>query len=258
MNDIFNESDWKNPNPKLGKKGIYLLPNLLTTTGLFFGFFAIVSSLKHHFAFVPWAIFIAMLADSLDGRVARLTNTQTAFGEQYDSLSDVIAFGLTPAIYVYSWGLYKLGKIGWLIAFFYVAATALRLARFNSQLVTPQKADKRYFKGLACTSAAGFVTGVLWLLSVYNLRNESFIILAAAVTAIAGLLMVSGVRYRSFKDSDFKDKVPYLVALIVIILFVLIAFHPPQVLAGIFILYALSGPLFAAFNSLRRKRKRNN
>ena len=249
-NEAQLKNDVEEQNPWLSR-GVYLLPNLLTTTCLFFGFFAIISSMKGHFASVPWIIFIAMLADALDGRVARLTNTQTSFGANYDSLADLIAFGVAPAIFVYSWGLYELGKFGWLIAFFYVAATALRLARFNTQAQS-NKVDKRYFQGLACTSAAGFVTGVVWMLNIYELNSLFFILSAAIITVLAGIFMVSSILYRSFKDNNFKYKLPHLAALFIIVLFVLIALRPPQVLAAIFFIYAFSGPYFSLVKFLKK------
>lgn len=232
-------------------KGIYLLPNFFTTSGLFAGFYAIVAAMKGYFDLAAVATFIAMLADSLDGRVARLTNTQSAFGAEYDSLSDMIAFGVAPALLAYSWGLYGLGKLGWLAAFFYTAATGLRLARFNVKVSEPDT-DKRYFQGLPCPAAAGFLTGLIWVFNIYHLQGDAISIVVGLVTVFAGILMVSNLRYRSFKDIDLKGKVPFITILILILFFVGIALDPPEVLFGLFCLYALSAPILA----LRRVKKR--
>ncbi|MBN1683962.1 MAG: CDP-diacylglycerol--serine O-phosphatidyltransferase [Gammaproteobacteria bacterium] len=235
------------------KKGIYLLPNLFTTAGLFAGFYAIVAAVNHLYEVAPIAIFIAMLMDSLDGRIARLTNTVSAFGAQYDSLADVIAFGVAPAVCAYSWGLHSLGKIGWLIAFFYASATALRLARFNIQIGT-EKADKKYFQGLACTAAAGFVAGTIWVQHLYNLQQGGMLvtILTAIVTALAAILMVSNIRYRSFKDHDFKSHVPFFAILIMVLIFVSIALDPPDVLCIGFVVYVFSGPIEFLIRKIRK------
>jgi len=234
-------------------KGFYVLPNLFTTAGLFFGFYSIVASVKGLYEYAAVAIFIAMIADSLDGRVARLTHTTSPFGAEYDSLSDVIAFGVAPALFVYSWGLHHLGKLGWLAAFFYVAATALRLARFNIQGMKSE-VSKRYFQGLNCTAAAGCLAGFIWVLEIYGCNGHFTNILAGVVTVLIATLMVSNVRYRSFKDSDFKNKVSFLVILIVVILFVGVALSPPEVLFGIFFTYAVSGPMMAVADLWKHKK----
>ncbi|MBU1926330.1 MAG: CDP-diacylglycerol--serine O-phosphatidyltransferase [Gammaproteobacteria bacterium] len=225
-------------------RGVYLLPHLFTTAALFAGFYAVIAAMKGLFTVAPVAIFIAMLCDSLDGRVARLTNTQSAFGAEYDSLSDLVAFGVAPAMYVYCWGLYQLGKLGWLAAFFYVAATASRLARFNAQVGTPS-ASKRYFQGLACTSAAGFMASTLWVINLYQLDNIWFVIAMGVVTVMTAILMVSNILYRSFKDIDLKNKVSFFFVFIVIVLFIGIALDPPHVLFALAFLYAISGPVSA-------------
>jgi len=223
-------------------KGIYLLPNLFTTCGLFSGFYAIVAAMNGLFTYAAIAIFIAMIADSLDGRVARMTHTESEFGAQYDSLADMVAFGLAPALVVYSLALSHLGKIGWLAAFFYAAATGLRLARFNTQIGKPA-ADKRYFQGLPCTPTAGFVAGVIWVQQDYGLTGPFFNIVMGVLTVSVAALMVSNMRYRSFKDIDLKGRVPFVAILIVVLLFVAVAISPPEVLFVIFLLYALSGPV---------------
>ena len=231
-------------------RGIYLLPNLFTTGCLFAGFYAIVSAMNGRFEHAAVAIFIAMILDGLDGRVARMTNTQSAFGAEYDSLADMVSFGLAPALVVYVWALSDIGKLGWLGAFIYTAGTALRLARFNTQV---GRADKRYFQGLASPAAAAIVAGMVWVgtdnaIAGYDLRIPAFFL-----TLMAGLLMVSIIRYRSFKDLDLRNKVPFVAIIVVVMVFVFISIDPPQVLFGIFLLYGFSGPVLT-LNSLRKRR----
>ncbi len=236
------------------RSGIYLLPNLLTTGSLFAAFYSIVASLKTQYEVAVVAIFIGMIADGLDGRIARMTNTQTAFGAEYDSLSDMVTFGVAPALLLYSWSLHQLGKLGWLIAFIYTAAVALRLARFNTQVET---ADKRYFQGLACPPAAAVVSSFVWLCYQNDWTHMFFSIVAAGFVVIAAVLMVSNVRYYSFKELDFKGKVPFLHVLLIVILFVAIASNPSVVLFCGFTLYALSGPLqtLIAIQRVRKQRR---
>ena len=236
---------------KEGHSGIYLLPNLLTTSSLFAAFYSIVASLKAQYEVAAIAIFIGMIADGLDGRIARMTNTQSAFGAEYDSLSDMVTFGVAPALLLYSWSFQHLGKLGWLVAFIYTAAVALRLARFNTQVET---ADKRYFQGLACPPAAVVVSSFAWL-CIQNEWSYVFISILAVFLAItAAILMVSNVRYYSFKEFDVKGKVPFLHVLLIVILFVAIAAHPSFVLFIGSLLYALSGP-FQTLIALQRVRK---
>lgn len=233
------------------RRGIYLLPNLFTTAALFAGFYAIVAAMNSRFEAAAVAVFIAMVLDGLDGRVARLTNTQSDFGAEYDSLSDMVSFGLAPALVMYEWALHSMGKLGWLAAFIYTAAAALRLARFNTQVGT---ADKRYFQGLASPAAAAVVTGLVWVGTEYEVTGVELNWICFAITVAAGLLMVSNIRYYSFKDLDLKGKVPFVAVLVVVLIFVLITLHPPTVLFGSFSLYALSGLI----TTLRlRKRSRN-
>ena len=234
--------------------GIYLLPNLLTTASLFAAFYSIVASLEAQYEVAVIAIFIGMVADGLDGRIARMTNTQSAFGAEYDSLSDMVTFGVAPALLLYSWSLQQLGKFGWLVAFIYTAAVALRLARFNTQVET---ADKRYFQGLACTPAAAIVASFAWV-CYQNHWSHVFISVVTAVLAIVtAVLMVSNVRYYSFKELDFKGKVPFLHVLLIVILFVAVAANPSVVLFIGFMLYALSGPLqtLVALQRVRKQRR---
>ncbi len=219
------------------RKGIYILPNLLTTAGLFSGFFAIVQATKGQYEIAAIAIFVAMIMDGLDGRVARLTETSSDFGVEYDSLTDMVAFGLTPALVIYEWSLSSLGKLGWLAAFLYVAATALRLARFNTQKVV----DKRYFQGLPSPAAAAVLAAFVWLMESYQLGNKQLAVLALIVTVSTALAMVSNIGYRSFKDLDLKDKVPFIALIFLVFTFVIVAFDPPLVLFVIFGGYFLSG-----------------
>lgn len=230
---------------KVRRKGIFLLPNLLTTGALFAGFFAVISGMNNEFHNACMAILAAMLLDGLDGRVARLTNTQSAFGAEYDSLSDLLAFGVAPALICFSWALSDLGTLGWTAAFFYVACAALRLARFNVQLGT---VNKRFFVGLASPAAAGLVVFMVWVCDEYSVEVVFPIsVLAAILTMIAGLLMVLNVHYLSFKDMDFRNRVPFFVILMVILSFVIVSWDPPVVLFVIAILYALSGPALAIY-----------
>lgn len=223
-------------------KGIYLLPNLFTTTALFAGFYAIVSAMRGDFEKAAIAIFIAMIMDGIDGRVARLTNTQSAFGAEYDSLSDVVSFGVAPSLVAYSWGLSSLGKFGWLAAFFYAAATALRLARFNSRISND---DKRWFQGLPSPSAAGLVAAMVWVAHDYGMPGHRLWMIAAIVTLITGALMVSNIKYYSFKEIDLKGRVPFVAVLAVLIGFVCVSIDPPLILIVIFSLYVLSGPILS-------------
>jgi CDP-diacylglycerol--serine O-phosphatidyltransferase len=232
------------------RKGIYLLPNLLTTAGLFSGFFAIVSSMNGRYEAAAVAIFIAMIFDALDGRVARMTNTQSEFGAEYDSMADMVSFGIAPALVAYNWGLTDLGKIGWLAAFVYVAGAALRLARFNTQVGI---ADKRFFQGLASPAAAALVAGLVWVGVEYNVDGNDVSIIVALLTGIAGLLMVSNFKYNSFKDVDWHGTVPFVALLIIMLVFVVVATEPALVLFLVFVLYALAGPVntFRTVNKVR-------
>lgn len=221
-------------------RGIYLLPNLLTTAGLFSGFYAVVSSMNGHFEAAAVAIFIAMIFDGLDGRVARMTNTQSEFGAEYDSMADMVSFGIAPGLVAYNWALSDLGKFGWLAAFVFVACAALRLARFNTQVGV---ADKRYFQGLASPAAAGVIASIVWTGTEYQLSGHDFGFAIGVVTIISGLLMVSNFRYNSFKEVDWKGKVNFFVVLCIVLVFVVVASSPAEVLMAIFVLYAGSGPI---------------
>ncbi|MBT1444620.1 CDP-diacylglycerol--serine O-phosphatidyltransferase [Shewanella sp. JM162201] len=226
--------------PTAKNRGIYLLPNLFTTAGLFSGFYAIIASMNGHFESAAIAVFVAMLCDGLDGRVARLTNTQSEFGAEYDSMADMVSFGMAPALIAYNWALADLGKIGWLAAFIYCAGAALRLARFNTQVGV---ADKRWFQGLASPAAAAVIAGTVWLGHQYQVEAASVSYLFAAVTVCTGLLMVSNFRYHSFKEVDWRGKVNFIVILLVVAVFVVISVEPALILCLGFYLYALSGPV---------------
>ncbi|MEM9243826.1 MAG: CDP-diacylglycerol--serine O-phosphatidyltransferase [Pseudomonadota bacterium] len=237
---------------KQPRRGIYLLPNLLTTLGLFAAFYAIVSAMDGRIDNAIIAIYVAMIADALDGRIARLTNTQSAFGAQYDSLSDMLCFGAAPGLIVYQVTLFHLGKIGWLICFFYTVATALRLARFNIQV----SQDKRYFAGMPCPSASSLVISTLWVSHYLGVSNAMIVyIIIAIVMVLTAILMTSSVRYFSFKDLDLTGKVPFFVILITVLVVVAIAWNPPWVLFLISMLYTLSGPLLVLFRKKKRHKK---
>ena len=232
------------------RKGIYLLPNLFTTAGLFSGFYAVIASMNGLFELASIAVFVAMLCDGLDGRVARMTNTQSDFGAEYDSMSDMVSFGVAPALLAYNWGLAELGQIGWLAAFIYCAGAALRLARFNTQVGVE---DKKFFQGLA-SPAAAVIAGSIWLGSENSLQGEDISWLVAVMTIILGLLMVSNFRYHSFKDFDWREKVNFLTILLVVGVFVLISIEPAFILCAIFYLYALSGPVVTVYSIRKLKR----
>ena len=234
---------------KIRHRGIYLLPNLFTTAALFSGFYAIISAMDGNFANASIAIFVAMVLDGLDGRVARMTNTQSAFGAEFDSLSDMVAFGVAPALVAFSWALADLGKAGWVFAFIYVAGAALRLARFNTHIGDE---DKRYFTGLASPSAAGLVAGMVWALSDFGVDGGDIALLVGLITALAGVLMVSNIKYHSFKDLDMKGRVPFFVILLVVLGFAVVSTDPSRILWLIFIVYTLSGPALMLWR-LRKK-----
>jgi len=222
------------------RRGIYLLPNLFTTAALFAGFYGVLAAMNDDFEKAAIAIFVAMILDGLDGRVARLTKTQTAFGAEYDSLSDMVAFGLAPSLVMYEWSLSTLGKFGWLAAFIYTAAAALRLARFNSQLDT---ADKRFFTGLPSPSAAAILAAWVWVSVDNAVSAEATAWFTLMLTVAVGLLMVSNIRYHSFKQIDFIGKVPFFAIVVVMLVFAVVLSEPPLVLFLGFLAYTLSGPI---------------
>jgi CDP-diacylglycerol---serine O-phosphatidyltransferase len=236
---------------RVRRRGIYLLPNLFTTAALFAGFYAIVQAMNANFDYAAIAIFVAMVLDGLDGRVARMTHTQSAFGAEYDSLSDMVCFGAAPALVMYEWVLRDLGKLGWIAAFVYVAGAALRLARFNTLL---EVADKRWFTGLPSPSAAALVAGFVWVIDDLGYDPEPLRWWAWFVTVFAGLTMVSNFKYWSFKAFNLKKSVPFVVVFLVVILLALLSWQPPIVLFGAFVVYAVSGYAIAAWAALRKRR----
>ncbi len=241
------------------RKGIFLLPNLFTTAALFAGFYAIIEALKGNFSTAAAVIFIAMVLDGLDGRVARMTNTESAFGAQYDSLSDMLSFGIAPALVIYLWGLSTLGKLGWLAAFTYTAAAALRLARFNTQVGI---AEKRYFQGLPSPASAAVIAGMVWVLSDNGYLGGELTpqlrVVAALLTILVAVLMVSNVRYFSFKELNLKHRIPFVAMILMVALIILISVDPPQVLFGAFLLYALWGPVYNLIALRQRQAERKS
>lgn len=225
-------------DPNIRRRGIYLLPNLFTTAALFAGFYAIVQAMSGNYDQSAAAIFVAMVMDGLDGRVARMTRTQSAFGAEYDSLSDMVSFGVAPALVVYVWALKGMGKLGWIAAFVYCAGTALRLARFNTQL---EVADKRYFQGLPSPAAAALIAGLVWVMHDYQIKGFDVRWLAWSVTLFAGLTMVSNLPYYSGKEINLRRSVPFMMLLLLVLVFILISLDPPQVLFALSVLYGLSG-----------------
>ncbi|TFH85743.1 CDP-diacylglycerol--serine O-phosphatidyltransferase [Billgrantia azerbaijanica] len=234
---------------KVRRKGIFLLPNLFTTSALFAGFFAVVAGINGDFTAASVAIFIAMVLDGLDGRVARLTNTQSAFGAEYDSLSDMLSFGVAPALVAFTWILQDIGKTGWVVAFLYVACAALRLARFNVQLGS---VDKKWFIGLPSPSAAALVAASVWTFHSFDAQALGFKLLMLFLVGAAGVLMVSNIRYYSFKDIDLKGPVPFVVLLAIVLAFVVISVEPSVMLLALFGTYVASGPVMAVMRKLRR------
>jgi CDP-diacylglycerol--serine O-phosphatidyltransferase len=239
--------------PVRRRKGIYLLPNLFTAGCLFCGFYAIIAAINGKFADAGVAVFCAMLMDSLDGRVARLTGTQSEFGAQFDSLADMVSFGAAPALVVYQWSLSSLGKIGWIAAFVYCACAALRLARFNTNIGV---VDKRWFQGMPSPAAAALLMGFVWLMTDLDVQGKlpavAWTVLALAI--YAGVTMVSYVPFYSFKDLSLKKSVPFLTLFGFVALIALVSFHPPSVLWGLFVVYALSGYAVYGYRVAKGKR----
>ena len=242
------------------RRGIYLLPNLFTTAGLFSGFYAIVAAMAGKFEPAAVAVFVAMVFDSLDGRVARWTHTESAFGKEYDSLSDMVSFGLAPALVMFEWSLHSMadygnawGKVGWMGAFFYAACAAMRLARFN---VRAGVVDKRYFQGLPSPAAAGILAGAVWCALNFDIPGSALIIPAYIITVGAGALMVSSIGFYSFKDLKLQGKVPFAVLLAVPVLLIIIYLSPQNVLFLGFLLYAIFGITMALWRLRRRLYKK--
>ncbi|KQQ96723.1 CDP-diacylglycerol--serine O-phosphatidyltransferase [Massilia sp. Leaf139] len=234
-------------------RGIYLLPNAFTTAALFCGFYAIVMAMNQRFEHACWAVFIAMILDAMDGRVARLTNTQSEFGAQYDSLSDMVSFGAAPALVIYEWSLRGLGKLGWIAAFVYCAGAALRLARFNTNI---EVVDKRFFQGLPSPAAAGVVVGFIMFMTDpdINISARQVDWVSWCLAVFAGLTMVSNVPFYSFKDVNFRKSVPFIVVFLIALGFALVAIDPPKVLWPIFVVYGLSGYVVFVLQRARGKK----
>jgi CDP-diacylglycerol--serine O-phosphatidyltransferase len=237
---------------RMRDRGIYLLPNLFTTGALFAGFYAIVQAMNGRFEYAAVAIFIAMVLDGLDGRVARMTHTQSAFGAEYDSLSDMVSFGVAPALVIYEFALQDMGKLGWIAAFVYCAGAALRLARFNTQLDTVT--DKRFFQGLPSPASAALVAGFVWVMVEYGVAGGDVSWLAAAIALFGGLTMVSNFRFYSGKEINLRRSVPFFVILLIVLAFILVSTSPPEVLFGVFLLYGLSGYADALWKLTQRKK----
>lgn len=229
-------------------RGIYLLPNFFTVGAMFAGFYAIIAAIKGRYEAAAIAIFVALIMDGLDGRIARLLHAQSEFGAQLDSLSDMLSFGISPVLVVYSWSLMIMGKPGWLAAFIYAACTALRLARFNIQV---KKVDKSYFQGLPTPPAAALVASIVWVYNSYGVAGESIALPMMILVILLGLLKVSTIRYRSFKDFNLRNRVPFVVVLGIVLILALIAFDPPDIFLILSFLYVISGPVETLW-SLRR------
>jgi len=242
-------------NAVIRRRGIYLLPNLFTTGALFAGFYAIVQAMNQRFTEAAVAIFIAMVLDGLDGRVARLTRTQSEFGAEYDSLSDMVCFGAAPALIMYEWALKDLGRFGWISAFVYCVGAALRLARFNTNI---DVVDKHYFEGLPSPAAAALVAGLVWVIDDFGIQRAEVIrAIAAAVTIFAGITMVSNVPFYSFKDINLRRSVPFWGVLLIVLAMVLISSDPPMVLFLLFVAYSLSGYVVWSWKHYRLRASRN-
>ena len=246
-----------NENSKSPRRGIYLLPNLLTTGALFAGFYSIVAAIDGNFLGAAWAIYIAMFLDGLDGRVARMTSTESDFGKEYDSLADMVSFGLAPAIVTYQWGVARLseygplwGRLGWLAAFLYTVAAALRLARFN----TSGSTDKHFFHGLPSPPAAAGVAAMVWGSVEYEIGGLVALVAGVAITGLTGLAMMSSFRYLSFKDFDLSTRVPFGNLMFVLALLIVVALNPPVVIFSMFFVYTTSAPLIWGWRRFRSRR----
>ena len=232
-------------DPERRRKGIYILPNLFTCASLFAGFYAIVQGMNGKFEVACIAIFCAMILDGLDGRVARMTRTESEFGAQLDSLSDMVSFGAAPALVMYAWALQPMGKMGWAAAFIYCACAAMRLARFNTNIGV---VDKKYFQGLPSPAAAAVVAGLIWVLNDYQIRGGDVRWVAWGLTVFAGITMVTNIRYFSGKDFNLRRSVPFWVVPVIFVVYLVVTIEPSHVLWGLFVVYALSGYALALWN----------
>jgi CDP-diacylglycerol--serine O-phosphatidyltransferase len=238
--------------PELRRRGIYLLPNLFTTAALFAGFFAIVQAMNGKFEVAAVAIFIAMVLDGIDGRVARMTRTESAFGAEYDSLSDMVSFGVAPALVAYVWALKGMGKLGWIAAFIYCVGAALRLARFNTQI--DAGTDKRFFQGIPSPAAAALVAGLVWVMIDNNWSGYEARWYVCGLTVFAGLTMVSNIPYYSGKEINLRRSVPFIFVAGIALFFALVSSYPPGVLFALFLCYALSGYVLSVWNWIARRK----
>ena len=234
---------------KRRRRGIYILPNIITLSALFCGFYAIVMSLDQEFKQATTAIFIAMVLDNMDGRIARLTRTQSEFGAQLDSLSDMVTFGVAPAVVAYEWALKELDRFGWAAAFIYCACAALRLARFNTNIGT---VDKRFFQGMSSPVAAGVVSGFIWHMSDFGIPGDGYGWICFAIIIFAGITMVSNIPFYSFKEINIRRSVPFIFVIGLVLAVVTVAFDPPKVLYAAFVVYAASGYMLFAWLKIRR------
>ncbi len=248
----FKHSKGEVARPRMRDRGIYILPNLFTIGALFAGFYSIVQAMNGRWEHAAVAIFIAMVLDGLDGRVARMTGTQSAFGAELDSLADMVSFGVAPALIMYVFALKGLGKFGWIAAFVYCSGAALRLARFNTQI---EVADKRFFQGLPSPSAAALVAGFVWVMVEYGISGADVSWLSSAVILFAGISMVTNFKFYSGKEINLRKSVPFFVVLLIVLFFILVSTSPPEVLLFIFTIYGLSGYVHATWRWLHRKEK---
>ena len=247
----------ENETAKARRRGIYLLPNLLTTGALFAGFYSIVAAIDGNFIGAAWGIYVAMFLDGLDGRVARMTSTESDFGKEFDSLADMLSFGLAPAIVTYQWGVARLseygplwGRLGWLAAFLYTVSAALRLARFN----TAASSDRHYFHGLPSPPAAAGIAAMVWGSVEYEIGGLTALVAGFAITALTGLAMISNFRYPSFKDIDLSSRVPFGNLMFVAGLLIVVALNPPVVIFSMFFVYTTSAPTIWAWRQVRRRK----
>lgn len=235
------------------RRGIYILPNLFTTAALFAGFYAIVQAMNLRFEMAAVAIFVAMVFDGLDGRVARLTHSQSEFGAEYDSLSDMVSFGVAPALVMYEWALKDLGKLGWVAAFIYCAGAALRLARFNTNI---EVVDKRFFQGLPSPAAAALIAGMVWVAIDNDVAGTDLRWPACVLTMFAGISMVSNVLFWSGKDINLRKSVPFIVLIALMLAFALVSSYPPGVLFALFLAYSASGYVVWTWRWMRRRKRK--
>ncbi|MEO8628747.1 MAG: CDP-diacylglycerol--serine O-phosphatidyltransferase [Betaproteobacteria bacterium] len=241
---------------RIRRHGIYWLPNAITTMALFAGFYAIVQAMNNRFGLAAVAIFVAMVLDGMDGRVARLTHTQSPFGAEFDSLSDMVSFGAAPSLVIYEWALKGMGKLGWVAAFVYCACAALRLARFNTNI---DVVDKRYFQGLPSPAAAGLIAGFVWTMQAFDIDPEAIRWGAWVLAMFGGLTMVSNVPFYSGKDINLRKAVPFS-AVVLIVLMVVAIFQVvdnlPELLFLLFVIYAVSGYVMLVIKYVRRTRRK--